>query len=125
MFHPAQERRGTRRREIGDAIIVAGQLGASVQVKARQTPGDDADRERSWLMRKAEEGTRQATGTIRRLRYPGPTRLENLRGHTVRLHGRAIEWVPVVVLDHPGLGEDLVIGGEAVVLLRRDWEFLF
>lgn len=125
VFHPAQERRGTRRREIGDAIIVAGQLGASVQVKARQTPGDDADRERSWLMRKAEEGTRQATGTIRRLRYPGPTRLENLRGHTVRLHGRAIEWVPVVVLDHPGLGEDLVIGGEAVVLLRRDWEFLF
>lgn len=125
VFHPFVERTGTRQREVGDALLITGRRGASVQVKARQTPSDDPERERTWLTRKAADGTRQATGTIRRLRYPQPTRLENLRGDVLSIRGRDVEWVPVVVLDHPGIAEDLVVGGEAVVLLRRDWEFLF
>lgn len=124
VFHPTTERRGTGVREIGDALLVTGKRGVSLQVKARQAVSGDPVRERSWLEQKATEGTRQAVGTIRRLRYPVPTRLENLRGSRVSLWGRDIEWVPVVVLDHPGVA-DLTLGGDAVVMSRQDWEFLF
>jgi hypothetical protein len=124
VFHPAIERRGPGVREIGDALVIAGSRGLAVQVKARDQVTDDPDRERGWLVRKAADGRRQAVGTIRRLRYPQPTRLENLRGDTVWIPGREIEWVPVVILDHLGT-PDLVLGTGAVVLSRRDWEFLF
>lgn len=125
VFHPAVERRGPGVREIGDALIIVGRKGAAVQVKARQKATDDPERERAWLISKANEGTRQAIGTIRRLRYPQETRVENMRGDVVSFRGRGIAWVPVVVIEHPGTTEDLVLGGEAVVLLRLDWEFLF
>ena len=124
VFHPATERRGAGTREIGDAIIVTGRRGLSLQVKARQQVTDDVDRERAWLERRAAEGSRQASGTIRRLRYPGTTRLENLRGDVIAIVGRDVEWTPVVVLDHPGV-PDVALGGDVVVLSRRDWEFLF
>jgi hypothetical protein len=126
VFHPALERRGPGVREIGDALLVAGSNGAAVQVKARQAATADPDRERAWLVRRATEGTRQATGTIRRLRYPRQTRLESLRGNVVSIWGRDMSWAPVVVLDHPSPPDGLVLGGDGVVvLLRRDWEFLF
>lgn len=125
VFHPAIERRGPGVREIGDALLIAGGKGAAVQVKARQQATDDPERERAWLVRRAADGTRQATGTIRRLRYPQETRLENVRGDVVAIWGRDVSWVPVVVLEHPSPPDDLVLGGEAVVLIRRDWEFLF
>jgi hypothetical protein len=126
VFHPAIERRGPGVREIGDALLVASPNGAAVQVKARQTVTEDPGRERAWLVSRAAEGTRQATGTIRRLRYPRETRLESVRGNVVSIWGRDMSWVPVVVLDHPSPPEGLVLGGDGVVvLLRRDWEFLF
>jgi hypothetical protein len=126
VFHPALERRGPGVREIGDALLVAGRNGAAVQVKARQAASEDPGRERAWLASRAAEGTRQATGTIRRLRYPRETRLESVRGNVVSIWGRGMSWVPVVVLDHPSPPEGLVIGGYGVVvLLRRDWEFIF
>jgi hypothetical protein len=124
VFHPATERRGPGVREIGDALLITGRRGLAIQVKARQAVSGDPDRERSWLEQKAAEGTRQALGTIRRLRYPVPTLLENLRGSRVSLRGRDVDWVGVVVLDHPGAA-DLVLGGDAVVVSRQDWEFLF
>ena len=125
VFHPALERRGPGVREIGDALLIAGQTGAAVQVKARQQPTDDMDRERAWLLARAAEGARQAAGTIRRLRYPQPTRVENLRGDAIAIRGRDISWVPVVVLDHASPPPDLKSDANALVLMRRDWEFLF
>ena len=125
VFHPAVERRGPGVREIGDALVIAGAKGAAVQVKARQRTTDDLDRERAWLVRSAADGMRQAVGTIRRLRYPQDTRLENMRGDLVAVAGRDVSWVPVVVLEHPSPPADLILGGRAIVLLRRDWEFLF
>ena len=126
VFHPALERRGPGVREVGDALLVAGSHGAAVQVKARQAATNDPERERAWLVRRATEGTRQATGTIRRLRYPQETRLESLRGNVVSIQGFEMSWAPVVVLDHPSPPDGLVLGGAGVVvLLRRDWEFLF
>jgi hypothetical protein len=125
VVHPARERRGPGVREIGDALVITGQKGAAVQVKARERPTNDPNRERAWLIRKANEGASQAMGTIRRLRSPQETRLENVRGDVISFRGRGISWVPVVVIEHPGTTGDLVLGGDAVVMLRRDWEFLF
>jgi hypothetical protein len=48
----------------------------------------------------------------------------NLRGREITVEGRSKSWVPVVVLDHPGAA-DYVPTSVAVVVLRRDWEFLF
>lgn len=48
-----------------------------------------------------------------------------MRGHAVSVWGQDVAWVPVVVLDHPAPPDDLIPQGEAVVILRRDWEFLF
>lgn len=125
VFHPAIERRGSAVREVGDALLVTGQAGAAVQVKARQQATDNSTREHAWLSQRAAEGARQALGTIRRLQEPLATRLESLRGDIVEFWGRDISWVPVVVLEHPRPPDDLILPGPAVTLLRRDWEFLF
>jgi hypothetical protein len=55
--------------------------------------------------------------------------LVNERGRPVRINGATKSWVSVVVVDHPNPPRGYVprpsekVG--AVVLLRRDWEFLF
>jgi hypothetical protein len=125
VFHPVVERRGPGVREIGDALLIAGRKGAAVQVKARQETTDDDQRERRWLTRRAAEGIGQAIGTIRRLRSLRETRLTNVRGDTISIWGADISWVPVVVLEHPSPPEGVVLGHDGLVLLRRDWEFLF
>lgn len=54
----------------------------------------------------------------------GVVELENERGVAVPIRASEKTWVPVVVIDHPG-HEAYAPTTEAVVLLRRDWEFLF
>jgi hypothetical protein len=124
VFRPARSVRGSGSREVGDAVIVVGPRAASVQVKTRSAPSGDEIRERSWLTKQIEHGTRQARGTIRDLTSRSKTVLVNERGRTIAIAGNDKTWLPVVVVDHPGV-EDYVPRGEAVVLLRRDWEFLF
>ncbi|MBA3877789.1 MAG: hypothetical protein C0498_12860 [Anaerolinea sp.] len=124
VFRPAIRRRGRANRELGDTIIVVGPRAASVQVKSRRNPGDDERRERRWLDKKIGEAVRQSVGTIRALHLAGVVELENERGFTVPIRATDKTWVPVVVIDHPGLNA-YTPSTEAVVLLRRDWEFLF
>lgn len=124
VFRPARRSRGSGSRELGDAIIVVGNLAASIQVKARASMPRGDDRERSWLDKKIAEGTRQAVGTIRNITFTESSVLINERGRGVAIRGMQKRWVSVVVVDHPGL-DGYVPGGAAVVLLRRDWEFLF
>src|SRR3989442_746236 len=69
VFRSSLQRRGSGSRELGDAIVVVGRLAASIQVKARERPSADQRKERYWLDKKIAEGTRQAAGTIRSLRY--------------------------------------------------------
>lgn len=123
VFGPAVSRRGSGVRELGDAILVAGDHAACVQVKARPQPSDDPARERAWMDKKVAEAARQSAGTIRAMRN-GRLRLTNGRGRTITLDGAAVIWSAVTVLDHAGVDE-YVPNGESVVLLRRDWEFLF
>lgn len=123
VFAPAVRRRGAGVRELGDAILIAGERAACVQVKARSEATEDAARERAWLDKKIAEAARQATGTIRAMQS-GRSRLVSARGRGITLDGRTKTWSSVIVLDHPGV-EGYVPAGDAVVLLRRDWEFLF
>jgi hypothetical protein len=92
-------------------------MAASVQVKARTAPTTVDSRERTWLDKNIEKAARQATGTIRSLRTH-PATLTNERGRQVLIGGTSKSWTSIVVVSH-------VSGSNALVLLRRDWEFLF
>jgi hypothetical protein len=115
-------------RELGDNLLIVGSLGIVVQVKSRSEPTDDAAREQRWLFKQAAIGLRQARGTVRRLKLQ-PVELTNARGREVALDANELRWVAVVVLDHPDPPDDVNVpvgdGVPAVVMLRRDWEFLF
>lgn len=65
VFRPAQRSIGSGTRELGDAILVVGNVAASVQVKARVAITSDPRREQAWLDRKIEKAALQALGTIR------------------------------------------------------------
>lgn len=123
VFGPATRRRGSGVRELGDAVVIAGERAACVQVKARPVPSTELARERGWLDKKIAEAARQSAGTIRAMRTGHP-RMVNERGRTITLDGASKKWSSVTVLDHPGI-EGYVPRGGSVVLLRGDWEFLF
>lgn len=129
VFRPEVVSKGSGLREIGDGTLVAAGRGIALQVKARDGATDKTEREISWLRKKAGEGLRQAHGSIRSTLTDPNLTLTNLRGRVVRLPGDTIEWVSVVVLDHPspphGVIPDLEPGKRGLVLLRRDWEFLW
>lgn len=129
VMRPRAIDKGSGRREVGDGTIITGDRGLAVQVKSRQANSGDPSRETNWVLKKAAEGARQARGTVRTL-CAGSVDLVNVRGRTVRCAGAEIDWVGVVILDHPAPPEVVVestTGNEPkiVVLLRRDWDFLF
>jgi hypothetical protein len=119
---------GSGAREIGDNLLVIGEVGVVVQVKRRDAPTFDPARERSWIEKNTQAGLRQARGSIRRLKR-GPLELTNARGRTIKVDGRRLRWLSVVVIDHPQPPDTAVPSFDAalpaVVMLRRDWDFLF
>jgi hypothetical protein len=123
-FQPLKFQRGSATREAGDVILAVPHRAVSVQVKSREAPSNDPVRERKWLDKKIAEATRQAEGTIRSIVQAGGRGLTNERGRKIQIGTRPTKWAKVVVLDHPGV-DHYTPGGDAVVLLRRDWEFLF
>jgi hypothetical protein len=125
VFRSSRQSRGSRNRELGDCIVVVGDRAGSIQVKSRVAASGVEAKERSWLDRKIAEGARQASGTIRSLTRAGRVLLTNERGRTVDLEVGRRAWLKVVVIDHPGLTGYVPPRVDAVVLLRRDWEFLF
>lgn len=127
---PSVERKGAGVREISDGLLVVGNQGVIVQAKSRETQPGTPEREASWINKQIAAGIRQIDGTARRLRS-ADARMQNGRGHDVRIDGPSIDWVGVVVIEHPSPPEGFVltIVVEArtpfIALLRRDWEFLF
>lgn len=129
VFNPRVISKGSGIREVGDGTIVSGRRGLAVQVKARDSETGDPARERSWLTKKAKQAARQAKGTIRTsLAVPGLT-LRNLRGRDVQLDGRRVQWLPLVILDHPDPPDlDPIEAPEVdgvVLVLRSDWEYIW
>lgn len=113
---------GSGSRELGDCILVSGDRVAIVQVKHRGAPSGDPARERSWLDKNIQQGTRQAQGTAAAL--GSGAILTNERGRSTEIAVGARAPTLIVVVDHGGLS-DYTPSARAVVLLRRDWEFLF
>lgn len=129
VYLPAEETRGSGTRELGDGTIVVGDIGLALQVKGRETPSGDPEKERRWIGKKSAQALRQANGTIRALKAQ-PRELTSLRGRSATIDGNVPRWVAVVVLDHPDPPEAMVPSLDsakhpAVVLSRADWEFLF
>jgi hypothetical protein len=128
VFHPLTIPKGSGFREIGDGTLVSGHRGITLQVKARDGATDNAEREASWLQKKAGEGLRQAYGTVRMLTQHA-VMLRNFRDREVPLPGDEIEWAPVIILDHPnppaGVTPERESELKGLILTRRDWEFLW
>ncbi|MBW3606044.1 MAG: hypothetical protein KY460_14320 [Actinobacteria bacterium] len=101
-----------------------------MQTKARDADPRDPTREAAWLDKQIGRAVRQINGTARRLQDRGVD-MDNGRGHRVHVDGPSIDWAGVVIIDHPDPPDDHATpaagGGNVpyVVLLRRDWEFLF
>ncbi len=124
VFRPVQRPHGSGTREVGDAIVVVGPTAASVQVKAREALTSDETKERAWLDKKIRQAMSQARGTIRNVTSGTGLTLVNERGRRIQIKAREKTWLAVVVLDHPGVNAYVPAPG-AVVLVRRDWQFLF
>ncbi len=121
-------KKGSGTREVADRLLVVGQTGVVVQVKARVEMSDSPEKEVRWLHKQVKKAISQGHGTVRTLRN---TRLTatTARGTTIDVGAHDRQWLTVVILDHPtppdGVTPDLGDGGDVCVMLRRDWEFLF
>jgi hypothetical protein len=129
LYRAVVYRKGSSSREFGDNLLIVGDLGLVVQVKRREQPSADATREQAWLAKHSTIALNQARGTIRALSSKS-LRLTNARGRSIDVDGSQIRWVAVAVLDHPNPPLGIVPVTEdspvpSIVLLRRDWEFLF
>lgn len=127
IFEPAHETAGSGVREVGDGILITSGTAIMIQSKSRHQPGGTAERESSWLTKNIVKGLKQGAGSIRFL-AARPIAMENRRRRTVNLDGAALTWVSVVVIDHDDVPAGYVppdLPDNAVVMLRRDWEFLF
>jgi hypothetical protein len=126
VFPPSVRRRASGVRELGDGLIVVGDLGIVLQVKSRECAGGDPERERRWINKQVRRAQAQGMGTIREL-HRGVSRLTNLRGRSLELDASSREWLVAVVIDHPDPPIDVTpeVSARSIVLLRRDWDFLF
>jgi hypothetical protein len=126
---PHVERKGAALREISDGLIVVGNRGAIVQVKSRSAEPRTAAREALWVTKQIAAASKQVDGTARRLSMEAIDMI-NGRGRKVAIDGQSIDWIGVIIIEHPDPPADCrspEIAGStrSVALLRRDWEFLF
>lgn len=132
VFRPAIISTGSGTKQVGDLIVVAGRVGLMMQVKSRVDPSQDAAKEERWVRKRVAHAVDQANGSLRTIQRLS-TRHENLRGRALEIAYASVErWITVVIVDHarPPIGLDLVSSVQhsthpAVVLTRRDWEFLW
>ncbi|SOE19077.1 hypothetical protein SAMN05442782_0020 [Streptomyces sp. OK228] len=126
---PSVERKGRGVREISDGLLVVGDRGVVVQIKAREGEPGTAGRETSWVFKQLAAAGKQIHGTVRRLKAEG-VQMVNGRGRSVRIDSPAVDWVGVTIIEHPDPPQDLPVAAHhgstpVIALLRRDWEFLF
>ncbi len=101
IYRPLLERKGQTQREISDGMIICGEDGLIMQVKARETPDRDTPtRAEQWVRKSAGAARKQADGTRRRLAQPRSVTFTSLRGYS-RTLSSVKGWPAVVVVDHP------------------------
>ncbi|WP_328647157.1 hypothetical protein OHS58_03855 [Amycolatopsis sp. NBC_00348] len=129
VFLPEQQRVGSGVRELGDGLLLVGDQAAVIQSKSRTDPTDNVERELSWLGKNVTKALKQGSGTVRLLKLASAN-MTNARGRTVPVDGKDYTWLTVVIVDHADPPRGFVppptpTEVPAIVLLRRDWEFLF
>lgn len=129
VLRPLTMSKSTGTRELGDGTVVFGSRALAIQVKARDRSGPAPERERAWIAKNAAKGARQAAGSVRSLAGT-PVSMTNVRGRSITVDGRALDWVGVVIIDHDNPPDDIAPVASTpslsiIVLLRREWEFLF
>ncbi|MGO4341528.1 hypothetical protein [Pedococcus sp. 2YAF34] len=131
IFEPALRQVGAGVREMGDGTLLVDRDAVMIQVKNRPTVTEDIDKEERWIRSSIEAAVRQANGSVRQLRS-GPARLTNARGRVIEISGDDLNWLVLVILDHPNPPPGMKVSAATVkakyptvVLLRRDWDFLF
>lgn len=127
IFEPAHETSGSGVREVGDGILITSGTAVMIQSKSRQQSGDVPERESNWLTKSITKGLKQGAGSIRFL-STRPVEIRNRRGRTISIDGTTLTWVSLVLVDHDAVPDGYMppeLPGDAVVMMRRDWEFLF
>jgi hypothetical protein len=120
------EAKGATQREVSDGMLICGDDGLIMQVKARDEPHRDTPaRAEQWILKNAEAARRQADGTRRRLAQSRTVTFTSLRGYTRTLS--AVEnWPAVVILDHPPAPArvELPRSGDTLWITATDWSAL-
>jgi hypothetical protein len=126
VYMPLLEPKGASQREVSDGVLICGDHGLIMQVKAREAPErDTAVRSERWIRKSAEAARRQADGTRRRLALPEAVTFTSLRGHTRTL--AAVEgWPAVVIIDHrlAPAGITLPQSPDTLWITIADWQAL-
>lgn len=127
VYGPAQEHRGSRNREISDGLLLCGDEGLILQVKARDresAAGDDRASAERWVLKEAAKAKRQADGTRTRLRRSDPVEFTSLRGYC-RTISSAGDFPAVVIIDHPlSPGVKLAPHADTMWITLTDWQAL-
>ncbi len=125
MYLPTIRKVGSGTRELGDGILMVGDLAAVIQVKSRAARSPDPEKERRWIDKQMAAASRQADGTIRQLGRES-AEFVNARGRTIEIDGKQLTWMVVVVIDHPDVPDGIpavsASTNHTVILLRRDSE---
>ena len=136
--HPVQKGAGQREAS-GDGLLLVGDSGAILQVKARDpTRGasDSAERAAAWIRKHAVQAAKQGNGTRRELarrRNGGspmvvyPVRAASMtkdakERYALTIDGSVEDWPVIVILDHPQMPEvDLGFQDDVVWFTFADW----
>lgn len=126
VYRPLLEHKGTAQREISDGVLICGEDGLIMQVKARHAPDQDsAARTEQWIRKNARTARNQADGTRRRLALSRAVTFSSLRGYTRTLTGIA-GWPAVVIIDHPAVPAGLLLEqtSDTLWITLEDWHEL-
>jgi hypothetical protein len=126
VYRPLLERKGPTQREISDGMIICGEDGLIMQVKAREAPDRDTPtRAKQWIRKNAEAARRQADGSRQRLAESRTVTFTSLRGYT-RTLSTVRDWPAAVVIDHPfvPVGIQLPKSESTLWITIADWREL-
>lgn len=140
VYHAPAVSKGSGSREAsGDGLLMVGDRGVILQVKARipaRAVLDSDPRVAAWIRKNASEGLKQGRGTRRELLRRqalgepiavGPVRAADLPPHRKCRFERTVtqslgDWPIAVVVDHPKSPQlDLGFESDAVYLTLEDW----